>query len=93
MGKIVEAIYKLSNLYNGLTNGEYLMVEQCDWEGLAQLRFSKNRRKRELGNRAHEYVCAKWADTQKALYHSGKLSQEHIDALNATEGWTWVREE
>ena len=86
MGNIVS---KTEVLYNGLTDGECLMLQQRDWDGLEHLRFSKNRLKRELGEEAHEYVLGNWAEEQKALYHSGKLPQDKIDALNAMDGWTW----
>ena len=33
-----------------------------------------------------------WAYQQVKLYIAGKLSQEKIDMLNATEGWSWELE-
>ena len=68
------------------------MLQQCDWTGLEHLRFSKNQRKRKLGIRAFKLACEEsltWEKEQKALYFSGKLPQDKIDRLNATEGWTW----
>ena len=36
-----------------------------------------------------ERMAAKWALKVKKMYWKGKLSQEKIDILNKTEGWTW----
>ena len=31
-----------------------------------------------------------WADKQRKLYRVGKLSQETIELLESTPGWTWA---
>jgi hypothetical protein len=34
-----------------------------------------------------------WQGTQRQLYRHGAMSQERIDELNATDGWTWESED
>ena len=38
---------------------------------------------------AEERRLARWAVSMKRLYKKGRLEQHKVDALNATEGWTW----
>ena len=38
---------------------------------------------------AEERRLARWAVSMKRLHKKGRLEQHKVDALNATEGWTW----
>jgi hypothetical protein len=39
---------------------------------------------------ADEREAAKWALEQKRQFWKNLLSQQKVDALNSTEGWTWL---
>jgi hypothetical protein len=36
-----------------------------------------------------ENKLLRWADTQRKLYHAGKLSQSRIKKLEALPSWKW----